>query len=94
MTAVTDMRRTSVLIHQSEHCVYFFQVYPNQGPQSATSSSAGTSKTHTLFDRLLLGLSILSLLRPAPAPSIFSLRICSLNLSSFFLCCIIHTCST
>jgi hypothetical protein len=83
-----------VLIHQSEPCCYFVQVCAKQTSQFATSSSAGTSKTHTLFDRLLLGLSILSSLRPAPATSIFPLGICSLNLSSFFPCFIIHTCST
>jgi hypothetical protein len=83
-----------VLIHQSESCFRFTLAPADRVHQSATLSSAETSKTHTLFDRLLLGLSILSLLRPAPAPSIFPLRICSLNLSSFFPCCIIHNCST
>jgi hypothetical protein len=78
------MRRTSVLIHQSEPYVHSTPAPTNHVHQSATSSSAGISKTRTLFDYFLARLYILSLLcpRPASASSIFPLRICC---SSSFL---------
>jgi hypothetical protein len=78
-----------VLIHQSESCYRFTLAPTDQVHQSATSSSVETRKTHALFDRLLLGLSILTLVAP-PRTRLIHLSFPDLLSRFVFLLSLLH----